>query len=89
MLLNFLRSNGISITRGDCSQKVILMNNNLAIDSEEIYNHPDVIPPDRLNSYLGRQETRLKPYERFFLLLLVYCLMMSHQEKSLMGFSKN
>ncbi len=66
VLLNFLRSNGISIARGDCSQKVILMNNNLAIDSEEIYNHPDVIPPDRLNSYLGRQETRLKPYERFF-----------------------
>jgi len=66
VLIDFLRSNGIEISDSDCTQKVILMNRNLAIHSEDIYNDPKVIPPDRLEHYLGRQENRLKPHERFF-----------------------
>jgi hypothetical protein len=66
VLIDFLRSNGIDISDSDCTQKVILMNRKLAIHSEDIYNDPKVIPPDRLDHYLGRQETRLKPHERFF-----------------------
>lgn len=65
-LIGSLRSNGIIIPRQECSRKVILMNKNLAIDSEEIYKHPDVIPPDRLYDYLGGQETQLKRYQQWF-----------------------
>ncbi len=74
VLLNYLRSQGISISNKDCVQRIILMNRNLTIDSPEIYNDSRVIPPDQLDNYLNRQETRLKLHERFFASVISICL---------------
>lgn len=66
VLLNYLLSQGINIASKNCVQRIILMNKNLVIDSPEIYNDSRVIPPDQLDKYLSKQETRLKMHERFF-----------------------
>jgi len=55
-LLRYLNSKGLNINFSDCVQKTILMNKNLAIDSKEIYNSKAVIPPDKLDIYLGKQK---------------------------------
>lgn len=65
-LLNYIENMGIRIANKNCTQKVIFMNKNLRIDSKEIYSNESVITPDRLDSYLNKQENRLKFHERFF-----------------------
>lgn len=65
-LLRYLNSKGLDVKFSDCAQKTILMNKNLAIDSEEIYNSNAVIPPDKLDTYLGKQKNSLAPHQRFF-----------------------
>ncbi|MFW5758855.1 MAG: hypothetical protein ACOCYO_09250 [Bacteroidota bacterium] len=64
-LLKYLNKKGFKISPSDCSQRTILMNNNLRIESKEIYNSAYVIPPDQLDAYLANQKNRVAPHKRF------------------------
>ncbi len=66
LLIANLRNQAIPIKPETVCQKVIFMNPKLRICSPAIAEHPDVITPERLETYLSSQDAKLKLHERLF-----------------------
>ena len=66
LLVDYLRQRNIHVQPERVCQKLIFMNKSLVIDSSLIAKHPDVISPDRLDTYLGKENNKLKPHEQLF-----------------------
>jgi Nuclease-related domain len=66
LLVEYLHDRGIRIEPDRVCQKLIFMNKSLKISSRLIASDPDVITPDRLEEYLGKENNRLKPHEQLF-----------------------
>ncbi len=66
LLVRYLQDLGIQIEPDRVCQKLIFMNSKLKIASMAIAKNPDVITPNRLEEYLGRQDNQLKAHEKLF-----------------------
>jgi Nuclease-related domain len=66
LLMANLRNQAIPIKPETICQKVIFMNPKLRICSPAIAEHPDVITPERLETYLSSQDSKLKLHEQLF-----------------------
>jgi hypothetical protein len=66
LLVEYLQTLGIWVQPERVCQKLIFMNPKLNIASLVIAKNFDVVTPDRLEAYLGRQDNQLKPHEQLF-----------------------
>jgi Nuclease-related domain len=66
LLVEYLKNQGITIQPDRVCQKLIFMNPKLNISSLAIAKSPDVVIPERLEEYLGKQNNQLKTHEKLF-----------------------